>query len=248
MQVALGKNNNIAGVIASSAGYPDSQPRTSVPFAVFGTAGTDDFNYLEMRRLDRKLTSPHHLAVFNGGHMLPPDEVALEAIEWMELQAMTSGRRARDETIVDRLLEKRRQQIAASTSPADTVHRLDALVADFKGIRDVSAEAARAKDLSKQADVKKALARERDADDREERTLGDIFDLEAGLRDDRRVQSLLQLRNSLEKLARAADATEDSPERSQARRVLRTITAGASERVQDDEYRALLAQYGQRGR
>ena len=91
MQVALGKTNNIAGVIASSAGYPDSQPRSRVPFAVFGTAGTEDFNYIEMRLLDRKLTSPHHLAVFNGGHTLPPDAVALEAIEWMELQAMKSG-------------------------------------------------------------------------------------------------------------------------------------------------------------
>ena len=65
----------IAGVIASSAGYPDSQPRATVPFAIFGTAGTEDFNYIEMRQLDRKLTSPHFLAVFNGGHMLPPDAV-----------------------------------------------------------------------------------------------------------------------------------------------------------------------------
>src|SRR5262245_19296670 len=80
--------NNIAGVIASSAGYPDSQPRATVPFALFSTAGTEDFNYLEMRLLDRKLVSPHFLAVFQGGHTLPPNDVALEAVEWMELQAM----------------------------------------------------------------------------------------------------------------------------------------------------------------
>ena len=65
MQVALG-SNTIAGVIASSAGFPDSQPRRSVPFAVYGTAGTDDFNYVEMRMLDRALTSPHRLAIFLG--------------------------------------------------------------------------------------------------------------------------------------------------------------------------------------
>src|SRR5207342_3233467 len=58
MQVALGKNN-IAGVIASSAGYPDSQPRATVPFPVFATAGTEDFNHLELRQLDRALTTPH---------------------------------------------------------------------------------------------------------------------------------------------------------------------------------------------
>ena len=211
LQVALGKNN-IAGVIASSAGYPDSQPRASVPFALFSTAGTEDFNYFEMRQLDRKLTSPHHLAVFNGGHTLPPDSVALEAIEWMELQAMKSQRRTRDEALVERLFEKRQRLIAASGSPVETVHLLDALVSDFKGLRDVSADAARAKDLSRQPDVKKALARERAADESEMRTLGEIFDLEAGLSDEsRRDVALMQLRDRLSKMARAANAPDDSP-------------------------------------
>src|SRR5262245_44345184 len=67
MTVALG-TNRIAGVIASSAGFPDSRPRKSVPFAIFGTAGTEDFNYLEMRQLDRALTSPHRVVIFEGGH------------------------------------------------------------------------------------------------------------------------------------------------------------------------------------
>ena len=248
MQVALGKND-IAGVIASSAGYPDDRPRASVPFAVFGTAGTEDFNYLEMRQLDRKLTSPHRLAVFSGGHTLPPDAVALEAIEWMELQAMKSGRRARDAALVDRLFEKRQRSTAAAVSPADTVNLLDELVADFTGLRDVSAETARARELSKQPDVKKALARQRADEKAEAETLGDIFQLEASLRDeDRRAIALLQLREQLTKLARAANASEDSHGRTRARRVLRAITTGAAERVQDHEYRALIDQYGLRGR
>jgi poly(3-hydroxybutyrate) depolymerase len=248
MLVALGKNN-IAGVIASSAGYPDSQPRASVPFAVFGTAGTEDFNYIEMRQLDRQLTSPHHLVVFNGGHTLPPDTVAFEAIEWMELQAIKSGRRTRDEALLDRLLEKRRQLIAASTSPTDTVHLLDALVSDFNGIRDLSAEATRAKDLSKQPDVKKALGRERSADDTEARTLNEIFTLEASLGDETRHDaSLATLRDRLAKLAQKATAPGESLERSQARRMLRAITVGASARVQDREYRTVLEHYGLQGR
>jgi hypothetical protein len=246
MQVALG-TSVVAGVIASSAGYPDSQPRTSVPFAVFGTAGTEDFNYLEMRLLDRKLTTPHHLAIFTGGHMLPPDAVAFEAIEWMELQAMKSGRRTRDEALVDRLLESRRRLVAASTEPPATVHLLEDLVADFTGLRDVTAEAARARELSKQALVKKALARERSDDDAEGRRLRDIFDLEAGLSDEsRRPAALMQLRDRLAKMSRAATAEEDSPDRARARRLLRAITAGAAERIQDREYRTVLEQYGAR--
>ncbi len=74
----------IAGVIASSAGFPDSQPRQAVSFPLFATAGTEDFNYLEMRRLDGRLTSPHRLAIFYGSHSLPPETVAVEAIEWLE--------------------------------------------------------------------------------------------------------------------------------------------------------------------
>ena len=243
MQIALGKNN-IAGVIASSAGYPDSQPRASVPFAVFGTAGTEDFNYFEMRQLDRKLASPHFLAIFNGGHTLPPDSVAFDAIEWMELQAMASRRRTRDDALIARLFEKRQQRVTASESPAETVHLLEALVADFKGLRDVSAEAARVKELSRQPEVKKALAHERAGDDAEARVLGEIFDLEAGLGDaERRGVSLMQLRDRLAKIAAAANAAGDSPQRSQARRVLRAITAGAAERVQDRDYRAMLEPY-----
>ena len=248
MQVALGKNN-IAGVIASSAGYPDARPRSSVAFPVFGTAGTDDFNYLEMRQLDRKLTSPHSLAIFTGGHTLPPDAVAVEAIEWMELQAMKNGRRKRDEALIDRLLEKRRSRIAESSNPAATVHLLDAFAADFTGLRDVAAEAARARDLARQPDIKKALARERADDDSEARRLDAIFELEAGLRDPaRHNESLYRLRDELTRVAKIAGGDTDSPERSQARRVLRTISGAAAERVDDPEYRALLDQIAPRGR
>src|SRR5713101_390171 len=61
--IALG-SKLVAGVIASSAGYPDGKLRKTLPFAIFATAGNEDFNYLELRTLDRELTSPHQLAVF----------------------------------------------------------------------------------------------------------------------------------------------------------------------------------------
>ena len=238
--VALG-NNDIAGVIASSAGYPDSQPRSRVAFPIFGTAGTEDFNYLEMRQLDRKLASPHYLAVFNGGHTLPPDAVALEAIEWLELQAMKAGRKARDEALVDRLLAKRREAIAAAGNSSTAVHLLEALAADFDGIRDVAADAARAKDLARQPEVRKAISRERSDDDAEARMLQIIVNLEATLADEsRHRETLAELRQELTRIAKKANAPEDSPARSQARRVLRAITAGAGDRVQDREYLAIL--------
>ncbi len=248
MQLAL-TTKMAAGVIASSAGYPDGEPRKSVPFVVFGTAGTEDFNYLEMRRLDRALTTPHRVVIFEGGHTLPPDAVALEAIEWLELQAMKAGRKTRDEALIQRLFDKRQQAIAAATDPVAAANLLNDLVVDFTGLRDVSAAAARAAAMSKQKEIKKGLARERNDDEAEGRMLQDVLALETGLRDETsRFESLARIRASLSRLAREADGPADSPDRRRARRVLRGIVMGAADRVQDAEYLKLLEPYRQRGR
>ena len=55
--------------------------------------------------------------------------------------------------------------------------------------------------------------------------------------------SMMMLRDRLNKLSRKAGADGDTPDRAQARRVLRSITAGASGRVQDREYLTLLEQF-----
>jgi hypothetical protein len=79
--------------------------------------------------------------------------------------------------------------------------------------------------------------------------LAEIFELEARLGDDdRREVSVMMLRDRLGKLSRKATAEADTPERIQARRVLRSVTAGAAERVVDREYLTLLQQYRLPGR
>ena len=247
MQVALA-NKSIAGVIASSGGYPDSQPRAKVTFAVFGTAGTDDFNYIEMRLLDRKLTTPHRLGIFEGGHTLPPDDVALEAIEWLELQAMQSGRRTRDDALVTRLFEKRANRIQQAPD-VEAATLLEALVDDFTGLRDVSTHEQRARELARRSDIRKARAAERSFEDEESRLLTELGALEACMTDDgRRSECLRSVRDMLARLSQKAEAAEDSPERSRARRVLRALTSGASARTQDREYLAILERYAMRGR
>jgi hypothetical protein len=245
MQVAL-ESKIVAGVIAASAGYPDSKPRKALSFVVFGTAGTEDFNYIELRMLDRNLTTPHRVAIFEGGHTLPPADVALEAIEWLELQAMKSKRRPRDEALIDELLEKRQQDAAMSVNQVTTVRLLQELTADFGGLRDVTGPAEHAAALSKQKDVKKALDRERAGDDAEARQLEEFFTLEAALRDETaHLPTMGRLRDWLARTARQADAATDSPERRRARRLMRNVTIGAGERVQDADYQKLLQQYRQ---
>jgi predicted esterase len=243
MEVALGPND-IAGVIASSAGFPDAKPRTSVKFPVFATAGSEDFNYLEMMRLDARLTSPHYLAVFEGGHTLPPDPVALEAMEWLELQAMRAGRRVKDQALVDALFAAREKRMAETRDQVARLRLARAMVADFKGLRDVATVQVAAEALAGDPRVQDALARERSDLEAEARALDEALVIEARLRDpSSRAASLTRLRTLFESWSTTASAGEPSAERARARRLLGAVAAGASERVKDDEYRALVQQY-----
>lgn len=246
MEVAAG-SKDIAGVIASSAGFGDARPRAKASFAIFATAGRDDFNYLEMRALDAALTTPHSLAVFDGGHTLPPAEVAAEAIAWLELQAMRQQRRPHDSALVARWLADRRTRLAATTDPLAHRQRLREFVADFDGLAEIDTELRALRTLEADPVVRKALADERAAIARERRLLQDALALEARLGDpEARTASLARLAGLLEAWSRAAAAEAPSAERSQARRLLGALGGGAAERTADDEYRALLQTF--RGR
>jgi hypothetical protein len=79
--------------------------------------------------------------------------------------------------------------------------------------------------------------------------LQEALAIEDGLRDaDRRDESLTRLRALLTRYARTAERASAPDDRSRARRVLRAIASGASERTDDPDYRKLLDQLGLRGR
>jgi len=240
MQVALA-SGKIAGVIASSAGFPDAQPRKSVPFVVFGTAGTDDFNYREMRALDRALTTPHRVVIFEGGHEWLSSKLAGEALEWMELQAMKSGLRPRDETLVNRISEARVAEVEAATNDLDTWRALKSISADFDGLKDVTEFGARAAGLERQRAFKDAVRKERDLELREERMTGQLAMLENDLKNPaKRDASLTELRDQLHDLSRRANVKDDSPERRLNRRVLGDAFVRSFEQVKDPELQKLL--------
>lgn len=231
----------IAGVIASSAGYPDSQPRKTVPFALFATAGTEDFNHIEMRQLDRALTTPHHLAIFAGGHTWLSSALALEAVQWMEIQAMKSGLQPRDARKVEEILAARVADIPSSATDAAAYLALRAIATDFEELADVSAFAARAEQLGKTSAVRSALKRDRDEDDRELSILQDAYAAQARLSTDDRLVALAELNATWGDLSKKANAGTDSSERRIARRVLTGLAAGAL--PQDPEYLAIVARY-----
>ena len=239
MQVALG-TGRVAGVIASSAGYPDVKPRRTVPFAVFGTAGSEDFNWLEMRELDRELTTPHRLRVFEGGHVWMSAELATEAIEWMELQAMKTGLRAKDSALWERMLEKRKAALEGLSGRA-AWEAARAIAIDFNDV----GMAARAKLLERDKAVKADIREERLEEELELARRTQIGMSEAGLTDPlRKRQSLDELRDILSRLAIEAKAETDSSARRVARRVTLSLAAGGGEGARGPDFRKLIEGLG----
>ena len=244
--VALGTRPQIAGVIASSAGYPDGKLRKTLPFPVFATAGTEDFNHLEMRQLVGALTSPHHLTVFEGGHVWLPADVAVEAVEWMELQAMKGGLKPRDDGEIDRIFAKRMAAVAADRMDKESYVALRAIADDFDGLKNVRDIAVRVTTIGRDKAIRAALKRDEEEDIREERMVRDVRVLEARLESgDDRIGTLQELRRKWKELADAAKKADDSTDRRLARRVLGGLSASVT--TTDAEYLKIIAGTGRRG-
>ena len=243
MELAL-QSGKIAGVIASGAGFLDAKVRKTTTFDVAATIGLDDFNYTELRALDRGVSSPHRVFYFDGAHTLPPAPVARQALEWLELRAIVRGLRPRDEATIERWWQARLAAVEARQSPHAIATGLAELAEDFGPLRDTREVANRAKVMLDSAVVKRAQARERDLEAAETRQLMEIVTLESGLgSDDARTRSLLDLRRLLKDIHARASVDTNSPERRSARRVLVAVTSAASERVKDAEYLAMMREF-----
>ncbi len=167
--MAQGVSGKIAGVIACGAGFPLGEgqgPAKDTPFIFFATIGIRDFNFSELRALDQKLADlglTHRVVVFDGPHQWAPKDLALEALEWLDLNAMKTGRLARDPALIDGIYARQSEEgrrLNTSGDIAGAFHREEALAADFKGLRatpDIDAEVAKMRDAK---DVKQALKRE----------------------------------------------------------------------------------------
>ncbi len=90
----------IAGIIGCGAGLAEGVgPQALGASAYFGLAGLRDFNYVEMKGLDRALDAggpPHRFHYFDGPHAWPDPASCALAMAWMEIMAMKQGLRPAD--------------------------------------------------------------------------------------------------------------------------------------------------------
>jgi hypothetical protein len=185
--------------------------------------------------------TPHHLAIFPGGHTWLSSALAVEAVQWMEIQAMKSGLEPRDTRKVEEILQARLADIPPGATDAAAYLALRAIATDFEGLTDVSAFAARAEELGKTGPVRAALKRDRDEDDREASILQNAYAAQASLSTDDRLTALAELNATWRDLSKKANSSTDSSDRRVARRVLTGLAA--SPLPQDPEYLAIVARY-----
>ena len=155
----------LAGMIGAGGGRPPElgELRAAPGFAFAGVAGTEDFNYFEMRDLDAALArvgATHRFFLFEGQHGWPPANVYSDAIDWLELMAMRDGRAPRREDFIAGRFA--REQVAArAASGLERWRRLDQMLRDYRGLRDLAALQAEAEAAKQDPGVDSGLARER---------------------------------------------------------------------------------------
>jgi tetratricopeptide (TPR) repeat protein len=163
---------HFAGVIACSGSFADGGVPPQVALAFFGSAGREDFNYQEMKRVAATLAAQHtpqRLVIFAGGHEWLPAPVAAEALEWLELQAMRLGLRRRDDALTGRLLQKRLQAVGALKNEGEAYLGWLAIVSDFDSLADTAEPAAKAAALKDSKPVRQYFKAEKKALQQEDR-------------------------------------------------------------------------------
>ena len=152
-----------AGVISCCSGLPEPMPMESFPedLAVFVTTGLYDFNYWPSRNIGSAMNTlglANRLEIFPDGHTWMPGDVAMDAVSWLELQAMKKGRQKKDAPWIASQFEARlrqAQEIEKTGKFAEAYEAYLALAADFSGLVDVTpAESSIAK-LSRLGEIEK---------------------------------------------------------------------------------------------
>ena len=231
------KTGKLAGVIGCGAGFAEGNPpEKNLPFVYFGAVGDKDFNYLEMRALDATLANlkaTHRLAVFDGPHRWPPGDVCRRAVEWMEREAMRSGRRPRDEALLAGWLDgeaKAAAALEAAGKKGEALERYRGIAADYDGLTDLSAVRPAIDRIEKDADARRAVDRQAriEADERRlaEENGGRL--LAALQSDDPVPPKRLAQDLRIPQLRRTAETGETEAERLSARRLLAGLVVQTS--------------------
>jgi hypothetical protein len=169
-RIALSCADCVAGVIANAAGFPlGAEPTRDLKFAYYAAVGNADFNYGEFVDLRPKLDAAgvrYRIRIFDGQHGWAPREIWIEALNWMDIQAMASGTMLRDPVRIRQTLDgglAQARDFQSQNNWLAALREYQSLVRDFRNLADVSSAEASLVELSKDKAVKTAEKEEASA-------------------------------------------------------------------------------------
>jgi poly(3-hydroxybutyrate) depolymerase len=156
-----------AGVLGFGAGLPVKMKIDSAPdFAYLAGVGDSDFNYAEITSLAPtldKIKADYRILTYEGTHDWPNAASALEALSWMDFQAIKHGTLAKPAGFPDTDWNTRLSAAKASASVnlTQVAREYDSIVRDFQGLHDTQEVSAELNRLRSSSDYKKAVKDER---------------------------------------------------------------------------------------
>jgi len=245
--------NCLAGVIAGGAAFPPGiEPAPTMQFTIFGIAGVDDFNFTEIKELDEKLTRmnvSHQIEIWGGRHEWFPSSVATDAVAWMELTAMKTGRREKDQKLIEGLWTqkfKQAQEFEQGNKLFDAFQVYVSLSSSFKGLHDVTESDTKVNALRASREVRDGIRDEQQQIRKQKDLEGQLISLlgaadRARVRDespndrnataaDEGTDANFRLKTLVNDLRRQSKSEADSGTRRVARRVLSGQYVGLIER------------------
>ncbi|MFC2146111.1 hypothetical protein ACFLRT_01990 [Acidobacteriota bacterium] len=164
-------NQPVTGIIGCGAGLNTNlKPGMIKPEIYYGIVGLWDFNYREMMKLDKNFDTTgvvHQFLVFDGDHRWPPEEYCLQALEWMEINAIKKGLKEKNESLVADLYKKaldRAKHLEQSKNIFYAVSAYEAAEQLFSGLVDVNEFKNRALQLKNSKEFKQFQKEEKRRD------------------------------------------------------------------------------------
>lgn len=166
-------DGGITGVAACGGGFPERNPNIRQPFTFIGFVGEKDFNYTEMKQLDNELDqSPltHQLVVYRGKHQWPPVEVAEQAFQWFDVNAMKMQSMPKNDSIINALKQQFAKQAEGYAKKKDEVNEYFAykkMINYVGNLVDVGKYTSTMQQLAKTDKVQKYLSDEQTSEQQE---------------------------------------------------------------------------------
>lgn len=178
-----------AGVLLNGAGFqPEESGAPDKAVTVFAAAGTYDFNYAEIVRMDdglEKLHYSHFLRTFDGPHQWAPSGSMDEALAWFRLQAMKSHREGKNDSFIAEFAGQeaaRAHALEQNGEPYFAWKEYRQAAEAIGGLADNGKLRAKAEALEKDKAVREGTKREKQEFEEQDRLTGDISSRLAALR------------------------------------------------------------------